>query len=539
MIKIRTFVNLFILTTFSIISLNAQDVPKDWHLLDAKDDGFPGISLGKAYDYLKKEGKKPTRVIVAVLDSGLDIEHEDLATVLWANTDEVANNEKDDDGNGYVDDLHGWNFIGNKEGESLDAATLGVTRLYKKYLKQFEGKNKFDIDETQKEEYLEFLIHKETFEREQKELKERIENNGKEYDFFNQLIPPLQAAVGKRIFSARELRSKKLKGADLNNKRENFFRIIERNKEKKLTSEKLIKHYEDIAERMNELNTRLKFNYSLDFDGRDLIKDDFTNMKEIGYGNADVTVRSEHGTHVSGIIGAKRGNKLGIDGIADNVSIMPVRTTPMGDEYDKDVANGIRYAVDNGARVINMSFGKSYSPFKEVVDAAVKYAEKKGVLMVHGSGNSSKNTDYYYNFPSPLMQDGTVVSNWLEIGAISPDMNEEMPANFSNYGKASVDIFAPGVDIYATLPQSKYDTRSGTSMASPVVAGVAAMLFSYFPELTAIEVAAIIMESGETYQQYVLQPGTKKRVPFSSLSKTGKVVNAFNAVKLANEKYTQ
>ncbi len=532
-IKIASVLYLFGLT----LQLFSQETPKNWHLLDEKEDNIPGISLEKAYNLLKEHNKKSSPVIVAVLDSGLDINHEDINPILWVNPKEIEGNNLDDDGNGYIDDVHGWNFIGGPNGQNIEAETLELTRFYKKFKEQFKGKNKFNIAPEEKEDYEKFLIYMKAYNEGKSKLKSSIKNNTEEFTFFDKLIPPLQEAVGKNSFTEKELKKAKLKGQKLENLRAKFFRILERNKEKDLTSVKLIKHYEDLSSQMESLNTRLEYNYSLDFDGRAIIGDDYSNLNEKIYGNNDVSKRAEHGTHVSGIIGAVRHNNIGINGIADNVIIMPIRNTPMGDEADKDVANGIRYAVDNGAKIINMSFGKDFSPQKEAVDEAVKYAQEKGVLLVHAAGNDNKNTDYFYNYPSALLKDGSVADNWIEVGASSFNLNEKLPATFSNYGNVSVDIFAPGVDIYATLPNNAYDTRSGTSMAAPVVSGIAALLFSYFPHLTPEQVISIITESGITYNIDVNQPGSENKVPFSSLSKTGKIINAYSAVKLALKNY--
>ena len=515
----------------------AQDLPKDWHLLDNTDDNYAGISLKKAYQLLKESGRKSSTVIVAVLDSGLDIDHEDITSILWKNKKEKPGNGKDDDGNGYIDDVNGWNFIGGKDGSSLDAETLELTRLYRKYLKQFEGKNKFTITANEQEDYQQYLKFKQLFTDGRDKLATAITRNQEEFNFFDQMIPPLKTLVGKDMFSAEELKKAKIKTEQGKRLRASFFRIIDRNKEQGLTAEGLIEHYDELSGRMEELKKRLEFNYSLDFDGRAIIKDDVNNLTEKFYGNNDVTVRSEHGTHVSGIIAAMRHNNIGMDGIADNVLIMPVRTTPMGDELDKDVANGIIYAVDNGAQIINMSFGKDFSPNKELVDKAVQYAKEKGVLLIHAAGNDSKNTDYFYNFPTALMNDGSLASNWIEVGASAPNAGKTLAASFTNYGNYSVDIFAPGVDIYATLPGSKYGRRDGTSMASPVVSGVAALVLSYFPELTPEQLKEILIESGTVYTTPVSEPGSDRLVPFGALSKTGKVINAHKAIELALKKY--
>lgn len=535
--KLKLLFTSCIICLFTILSI-AQDLEQDWHLLDLKKDKAPGISLKQAYDLLKKNKKSASPVIVAVLDSGLDINHEDLNAKIWVNNDELKNNGLDDDKNGYIDDIHGWNFIGNSNGESLEAETLGLTRLYRDYRKKFKNKNKFNIQANEVDEYNKYLVIMKEYNEEFNELKERLADNKDEYEFFDKIIPPLQVALKKPVFTRNQLRNYSGGGQQLQNYKANFLRILDRNKDKDLTSEKLIKHYVDLKERVEELKTRLKYNYDLEFDGRKLIGDNYQDLNQKNYGNADVTKRSGHGTHVSGIIGAINNNKTGMNGIAEEVIIMPIRNTPMGDERDKDVANGIRYGVDNGAKIINMSFGKSYSANKLIVDEAIRYAQEKGVLLIHAAGNDHKNTDYYYNYPSPLLNDGKIASNWIEVGASSSSYDEKLVAKFSNYGNESVDIFAPGVDIYSTLPENKYDTRSGTSMAAPVVSGVAALLLSYFPELTPEEVKEIIVESGTVYNGEVNLPGTEDKVPFGSLSKSGKIINAYNAVKLALEKYS-
>ncbi len=510
----------------------AQETPKNWHLLDQHTDQYPGISLQQAYKLLEKNKLKPTPIIVAVLDSGIDVTHEDLQPVLWTNTKEIAGNGIDDDGNGYIDDIHGWNFIGGKDGSSVEAETLELTRYYKQYSAQFKNKNKFNITPEERADFATFLTYKKAYEEGKEQLQKNISRNQDEYDFFHKLIPPLQKAVGRKIFSEKQLKRTRLKGAGLRAKRDRFLKILARNSAKQLTSEKLIKHYEDLTSRMEAMQRRLDYNYSLTFDGRKLIGDTPNDLHERHYGNNDLSVQSEHGTHVAGIIAAKRDNQLGIQGIAEGVQIMAIRSVPMGDEKDKDIANGIRYAVDNGAKIINMSFGKNHSPNKQLIDDAVQYAQQKGVLLIHAAGNDHKNTDYFPNFPTALFNDSTLASNWLEIGASSHD-KDNLAAEFSNYGNHGVDIFAPGVDIYACIPGSTYDTRSGTSMAAPVATGFAALLLTHFPELTPEELILIIKRSGIRIQSKVNRPGTTEKVPFKNLCKTGRIVNAFEAVKLA------
>jgi subtilisin family serine protease len=243
-----------------------------------------------------------------------------------------------------------------------------------------------------------------------------------------------------------------------------------------------------------------------------------------------------HGTHVAGIVAAARDNGKGVNGVAHNVKIMAVRVVPDGDEHDKDVALGIRYAVDNGAKVINTSFGKAYSPNKKWVYDAIIYAAKKDVLILNAAGNDGKNIDVEKTFPNDsrdLMHE--IADNVLTIGAMSLHYDAQLPANFSNYGKINVDVFAPGVGIYAPYPNDSYESISGTSMAAPSAAGVAALVRSYYPMLSASQVKHILMNSGIKINFDVIKPGTKaERVPFSDLSVSGRVVNAFNALKMAD-----
>lgn len=516
---------------FSLQKSTGQSASKSWHLKDFETDSVVGISLDKAYQLLASKNLKPKPVLVAILDSGVDITHEDLQSKIWKNPNEQENNQIDDDQNGYVDDVHGWNFIGNSKGESLLAATLEITRIYRSYSNKFIGKNKFLIKRHEREAYSKYLALKKEYEKAKSNLKNELDDLDVEFSFFKQLIPPLRKILGKSHFSRQDIMHFSTADPKFKKLKATLFRVLKKNRG--LTVEKLILYYENNMKSKKEIETKLNHNFNVTFDGRKFIGDNPDDLYEKSYGNPDVTKRSEHGTHVSGIIGAIRNNDKGIQGIASAAVMLPIRTTPMGDENDKDVANGIRYAIDCGARIINMSFGKPYSPHKRIVDQAVKYGKKKGVLFIHGAGNDHKNTDLYYNFPSPLLQNGKIISNWIEVGATSPKLGPKLVAKFSNYGKMSVDIFAPGVDIYSTLPNHKYGNRSGTSMAAPVVSGIAALLWSYFPHLSATKIKEIIIESAKPYTLEVIIPGGSKLVPFSSLSKTGKIVNAFEAVKLA------
>jgi subtilisin family serine protease len=216
---------------------------------------------------------------------------------------------------------------------------------------------------------------------------------------------------------------------------------------------------------------------------------------------------------------------------------MALRTVPSGDERDKDVANAIYYAVDNGASVINMSFGKSYSPDRQIVEKAIRYAEKKDVLIVHAAGNDAENKDVIMNYPTrQFIRGNRETSNMVEVAASSRNLDDQLPAKFTNYGKSTVDLFAPGVAVYSTMPENQYKASSGTSMASPVVAGVAALLRSYFPELTAKDTREVLMQSVVPYEGEVYLPGTDEKVLFSDLTISGGIVNAYQAVKIAQNR---
>ena len=300
---------------------------------------------------------------------------------------------------------------------------------------------------------------------------------------------------------------------------------------------------QEILDYLEHLHIVLDYGYNLEFDPRPTIGDDFDDVYDKYYGNATLYYDDQsHGTQVAGVIAAKRDNNLGIDGIADNVKIMAIRAVPDGDERDKDIANAIIYAVDNGANIINMSFGKRFSPRKEAVDKAIQYAEEKGVLLVHASGNDGKDIDTRNNFPTRDYSNSKKSAKaWLEVGASSWGDESNFVASFSNYGKNNVDVFAPGVAIYSTSPGNEYSSVDGTSFASPLTAGVAALVMSYYPELSSAQVSEIIMESSVKFLELeVNKPGEYEGEPdmvaFKELSRSGGIINAFEAVKLAESK---
>ncbi len=513
----------------------ATVVPTDWFLRDPEQDHFQGVSSEKAYQTLL-QGLPSRTVIVAVVDSGIDIDHEDLKSVIWTNEDEIPGNGIDDDKNGYVDDVHGWNFIGGKKG-NVNEDTYELTREFTRLKMKYETVDENKIPKKQKSEYERYKKVKDKFEK----LRAK---NAQQYEFYKNLYSNVTGSIDtmKALLNTNVLTQGALEEYDTNDPTHLFAKGFLLNILKNIGSAGTLEDFmAQLKEGVDYFKVIVEYGYNEKFDSREIIGDNYANPYEKNYGNNDVKGPDPtHGTHVAGIIAADRKNSLGIKGIADNVRIMSVRTVPNGDERDKDVANAIRYAVDNGAQIINMSFGKSFSPQKEVVDKAVKYAEQKGVLLIHAAGNDAEDNDTENNYPTRYYLDGKEAKNWLEIGASAWGSDENFVGNFSNYGKKSVDFFAPGVQIFSTTPNNTYKNESGTSMACPSTVGVAALLMSYFPEFTAAGVKDILKKSTRKFDNLKVQkPGGKGAVDFSQLSITGGLVNAYEAVKLAQEMKNQ
>ena len=483
---------------FSTISFAQKKIPDNWQTLDPKKDKVYGVGSEEAYKTLA--GKTSKTVIVAVIDSGVDPDHEDLKDVIWKNPGEIAGNEIDDDKNGYVDDVNGWSFLGGKNGDINNEATE-LARIVQKGNKKYRDlvdPSVLTADESKS--YQEYKKLKEKFTVELIDQERQLQGIDMVSDYLGKVKKQNNGVLNKEAFK--------------NYVPENEIEK-ELNKNFKLAFTFGVK-IEDIEEQLSEgkehFGTMVKYN-KLDSDSMRtyLVGDNVNDPNERYYGNNHVQgPDARHGTHVAGIIAAMRDNNLGMKGIASNVKIMIVRAVPNGDERDKDVANAIRYAVDNGATVINMSFGKYYSPDKKLVDDAVKYAQSKDVLLIHAAGNESKDNDVELSFPCRELSSGEIASNWIQVGANGYKKGKNIIGSFSNYGKKKVDLFAPGVDVYATVPGSKYESLSGTSMASPSTAGVAAIVRSYFPELKAEEVKAVLMKTVVPYSRKVNVPGLRK-----------------------------
>jgi subtilisin family serine protease len=514
-----------------------ESLPKDWHVKDKQKDGIYGISLDKAYEFVKN--KKSKTVLVAVIDSGIDTTHEDLKPVLWTNPKEIAGNGVDDDKNGYVDDVHGWNFIGGKDGRNVQEDSYEAARVYHKFKERFQ--NITDPSTLSKEDqYLYDMWNK---------AQEQVggkTNNGLElvimrrsYVAASSSDSILRKAMGKETYTGKDLDAYVPVTEDAKKAKRTLLYLFSANNMMDDTNVSFLSGLNDYIsgeEKKAEAAEKAPKNYR-----DEIVKDNYSDINDRFYGNSDVMAGAEnslHGTHVAGIIGAARGNGKGVDGIAGDVKIMMIRAVPDGDEHDKDIALAIRYAVDNGARVVNMSFGKGFSPEKKWVDEAVKYAQSKGVLLVHAAGNDAANNDTTDNFPNPKYVLETVSApNWITVGASSdPQIGGSLTASFSNYGKKEVDVFAPGTKIYSTVPaKDEYKALSGTSMASPVVAGVAAFLMSYYPALSAEQIKQVIENSAVKPDVKAKNPGTQELVELAEISKTGGIINAYEAAVLAEK----
>ncbi len=521
----------FLAISFSVYG--QDQAPENWFNLDKGTDKVAGVSTEKTYADLLK-GKDSETVIVAVIDSGVDAEHEDLKEVMWINEDEIPGNGIDDDKNGYIDDIHGWNFIGGKDGKNVSNDALEITRLVAHYSKKYDGKDVNSLSKKEKKEYKTYEKLKEKVEKKRTELMEQ----GAGYIVFSEGLQGVKKSINKEEITEEDLMNFESDNPEVLGVAQRVAAVM---KQQGMTFAELEKEIKGGAD---YFKNSLDYMYNVDFDPRaEIVGDNYSDPNERNYGNNDVKgPDASHGTHVAGIIAAVRTNDVGIKGVADNVRIMSIRAVPDGDERDKDVANAIFYAVDNGATIINMSFGKAYSWDKKIVDKAMRYAQKNDVLLVHAAGNDSKNTDTETNFPiDKYVKKGGLfkpkrTKNWMEIGALSWKPGEDAVAGFSNYGKENVDLFAPGHQILSTTPEQGYKKFSGTSMAAPVVAGVAAMIRSYFPSLKASQVKEILMESVVLQTQKVKKPGHEDgdtKVSFSELCKTGGVVNAYKAVMLA------
>ena len=512
----------------------AQAPLPQWHHLDPTADHTMGISTARAYALLRQR-PAPTAapLIVAVIDGGIDTAHVDLKSVLWHNPREIAGNGRDDDHNGYADDVYGWNFMGGADGRNVFHNQKEETRLYARLRPLYESKTLADVPAAKQTEFKLYEQAKKKYLTRRAEAEAKLQRDAKLLAGDEANLTALKKAFGVTVLDSGLLHHPPTADTALVHKAAPYYHDL---RNQLPNTDSLLAHYQRYH---RGLQDQLDYAYNLAYDPQPLVGDHPADLVERYYGNNNLTARftyhgTEHGTHCAGIIAADRTNRLGVLGVADRVRILSVRCIPDGDERDKDVANAIRYAVDNGAKIISMSFGKYLSPEKAVVDDAMRYANQHGVLLVHAAGNDHLNIDSTQQYPNGRYLNGQQIPNLLTVGASARTNDEHLPAPFSNYGRQSVDVFAPGLDIMSTFPDNQYNSLSGTSMAAPVVAGMAAVLKTYFPQLTPADLKRIILASAKPCHTQVLQPGTKQVVDFTTLSRVGGVVNLYEAVRLAS-----
>ncbi|MCK8480419.1 S8 family peptidase [Psychroserpens algicola] len=493
------------------VSPLTESEKRSWAHLDLVKDTIPGMSVDKAYTEIIKN-KKGKTVIVAVIDGATDIDHEDLDDVIWINTDEIPNNGKDDDNNGYIDDVHGWNFVGDGYDEQMEYTRILASgdRSHPRYA---------EAEALYNQEYQKYSQLKTDYD--------------EVYKGTVSADKVLTQHFGTSIYTKKEVLALKTENENLITAIQ-YAQLMYSN-----GYEYMHEGIKAIQRDLDNINERLNVHLNKNLNGRKTGDNPDDLNDKPGYGNNNVrppTKDQSHGTHVSGIIAAERYNGKGIKGVANNVQIMPIRSTPNGDEYDKDVTLAIRYAVDNGAKVINMSFGKSFSTHSDWVRDAIVYAAQNDVLIVHGAGNEAENIDVYHKFPNDAIGTGPeVADNFITVGALQPKYGANMVGDYSNYGKVTVDVFAPGSDIYSSIPENEYESQRGTSMAAPNVSGVAALIRSQYPNLSAPQVKQILIDSGLSVKTKVVVGANGTIKSLSDISKSGKIVNAYNALIMASQ----
>lgn len=507
-------------------------VSKKWHYLDPVQDTVYGISLYKAYDFLSTFPQK-RKCVVAVIDGGGELDHVDLKNVLWTNKGEIPGNGIDDDNNGYIDDVHGWNFLGKPDGTTFQDGISEGDREFLKLSHRYFGRDPTMTPE-QRMYFGTKVIPNSNF------AKGYLQATG--IPGYVKYIEDFCTFIStnfrdKQEVSVRKAIEKMQADETLRKDRERYnafgYFVVRLDSLKNVPLDQYEEHLVQNFEKwgtaaITKLNEDVKKGREIEAEKIDPV----TNKRYQGNGNL-ASLSMEHGTHVGGIIGADRHNNSDFFGIAD-VELMFVRVLAGKgcDEEDQDVANAIRYAVDNGANIINMSFGKFLSIDPKSVEKALEYAKKKGVMVVMAAGNETVNRDVVARYP----QCNSKSENIIVVGASDP---RGMTTVFSNFGKKTVHVFAPGFKIYSAFPGSSYKELSGTSMAAPVVTGIVALLWNYFPELKPKDLKKIILDTGIEGAKWTVRrridADKYKELSFKDMSVTGKIVNAENAVKKAAE----
>jgi len=505
---------------------------KNWYVKDILDDTISGISLDKVNSKLIRNNKGKN-VVIAVIDTEIDTNHEDLKGDFWVNNNEIPNNGLDDDKNGYIDDTHGWNFIGNIKGDNIIYSSFESTRIIKEFKNIYENKIDSDVSPSQLFQYNQYKRALQYRQSELKTINAVLKRGPKIIKRYKDALQKVSPFLDEVDFTQKKLDSLKKEHNNLEPDINFLISCIQYNLKLK-----------DLEKDLAFNRRKIDIYHNLDYNDRKILNENSNDLHDTNYGNNSVNSNSEklyHGTEVAGVLAAKKIDNIKPKGFGDFIKIMPLCISSNGDEHDKDIALAIRYAVNNGAKIINITFGKTFSLRPNWVNDAIKYAESNDILIVCSAGNGNLDLDIKQNYFHPKdtnQEKQEIVGNFIRVGASGHKIDSSLKASFSNYGKTEVDVFAPGVDIYTLMPNNKYKSDSGTSLSSPIVSGIAALLLSQYPDLKASQVKQIIMDSGVEYTipQKIRLQGTKKDtlIPFNQLSKSGKIVNAYNALIMAD-----
>lgn len=530
-----------------VLGMKAQEFPAQkksydmhtWYHMDFDKTGVYGVNTEGAYKFLDSKGLKPHPVIVAVIDSGVEVDHPGLKPNMWVNAKEIPNNGIDDDKNGYVDDIHGWNFIGGKNGD-VKEDNLEATRVVRQYKPLFESADAAANEANRKKMSKEYAMYQQAL-KDFTEGKAKAEGNYRNIERVYNLIPVMGNLLGSKPLTSETLSGIKPKTQEEAMSLQILSNVMQDPEMKGKDGKEVVASLKkEIQGAYDHYRSQALFHYNLEFDPRNIVGDNYEDLSQKYYGNNHYEGPDAlHGTHVAGIIAGVPNHGEKQYGVASKVAkIMTVRAVPDGDERDKDVANAIRYAVDNGAKVINMSFGKGFSTHPEAVWDAFKYAESKGVTLVHAAGNDNSDIQLKPNFPTNFKNENdakAMVTNVITVGANTDDVTA-LRADFSNFNKKMVDVFAPGNEIYSTVPDGKYQMLQGTSMASPVVAGAAAVLKSYMPNLTPEQIITSLVKT-VNISHVKGSAGDNTDIAFDQLSVSGGVIDVKKAAEYAYKNY--
>ena len=513
---------LLILGTATVYSQSTNVSTNNWQWKDLTIDAIHGISLANAQQVLNVLPAAPVPIIIAVIDGGIDTNHKDIKTILWLNEKEIPNNNIDDDQNGYIDDVHGWNFLGGKNGQNINKLPSEKARVYHAFKSLYENKNidTNSLTRTEKKQYQNWLAAANQIDFTAEE-RANLQYVRMSRNVLTRVTTTLYKEILDSNFNVEKLEAYQpfgrigLEAKIVYLKTVNVLGIDKAMGAKEILAD--LNEYVESKEKMENEKEQVPAPIRAQ-----IIKDNYFDFSDRYYGNSDIMgPSSKHGTHVAGLASNQ----------SNHIRIMGIRAVPDGDEYDKDIALGIRYAVDNGAKIINMSFGKSFSPEQAWVDSAIRYAAAKDVLLIHSAGNEKYDLNNKAVYPNPYSDIfNDTANNLITVAASSdPIISGGLITDFSNYGNKIVDLMSPGDKIYSTTPNNSYGNLSGTSMAAPIVSHVAALIRYYFPKLTASEVKQILMKSCWTPQD------ATTKATLLSICKTGGIVNASNAVLYAQE----